>query len=280
MRIKVAIQGEPGAYSEMAALRHFGRAEISYCHSFQEAFTAAEQGSARYAVVPVENSLEGTVNEVYDLLLKEDGLDAVAEVYQRVQHCLVVNPGVRMRDVKSANSHPQALAQCREYLKRHHIEPVAAYDTAGAVKQIKISGSRDAAAIASKRAAEFYSMKILDRGIEDRKPNFTRFLVLQRRTKSIRRRVAAKDGFKTSIIFSVPHAPGALHKILGEFAERGINLTKVESRPTKDKPWEYNFYLDFEGAPRDKAVREAIERIKETVVSLKIIGPYARASFT
>ena len=276
MAVKVAIQGDPGAFSEMAALEYFPNARISYKHSFHEVFESAEHGTTDCAVVPVENSIEGTVNEVYDLLLHTGKLNAIAEIYQRIHHCLIGNQGVKMQKIRTAYSHPQALAQCREYLQKRKIEPIASYDTAGAVKLIKDRKIKDAAAIASKRAAEFYKMKILDEGIEDRKHNFTRFLVLCRRKSPIRKK-ERNSGFKTSIIFSIPHTPGSLHAILGEFAKHGINLTKVESRPTKEKPWEYNFYLDFEGTHRDEKIIETLEHLKKITSSLKIIGSYARA---
>jgi prephenate dehydratase len=223
--------------------------------------------------VPVENSIEGSVNEIYDLLLQTKMM-VIGEVYQRVRHCLIANRGAK--NIKYAHSHPQALAQCRKYLQRKRLEPVPAYDTAGAVKTIKEKKMIDSAAIASRRAAELYDMEILEEDIQDRKNNFTRFLLLSPK----KNKDNAKGGqYKTSIIFSVKHVPGALFGIIGEFAIRRINLTKVESRPTKETPWEYNFYVDFEGHMQDKDVQDALRSIKPKTSYVKILGSYRKAEF-
>jgi prephenate dehydratase len=270
---RVAFQGERGAYGEMATLQCFPKASLLPKKSFRDVFDAAEGGGADYAVVPVENSIEGSVNEIYDLLL-ETRMSVIGEVYQRVRHCLIANRNAKK--IKYVHSHPQALAQCRNYLQKKRLEPVPAYDTAGAVKMIKENRMLDSAAIASKRAAELYDMEILDEDIQDRKNNYTRFLVLSpKKIKS-----DAKTGqYKTSMIFSVKHVPGALFGIIGEFAIRRINLTKIESRPTKETPWEYNFYVDFEGNEQDRAVREAFESIRPKTSYLKILGSYHKAEF-
>ena len=247
--------------------------------SFQDVFDTAENGEVEYIVVPVENSIEGSINEIYDLLLQTK-MNVVGEIYQRVRHCLIANRGAKM--IRYVHSHPQALAQCRAYLQKKGFEPVPTYDTAGAAKMIKESKMTDSAAIASKRAAELYGMEILDEGIEDWKNNYTRFLVL-----SLKKKKSGKsdphDGdsqhYKTSIIFSVRHVPGALFGILGEFAIRKINLTKIESRPTKETPWEYNFYVDFEGHLQNKAVHEALLSIKTKTAYIKILGSYKKAEF-
>lgn len=269
---RVAFQGERGAYGEMATLQYFPKARLMPEKSFQDVFDAAESGGADYVVVPVENSIEGSVNEIYDLLLQTK-MGVIGEIYQRVRHCLIANRGAKK--IKYVHSHPQALAQCRGYLQKKKLEPVPSYDTAGAVKMIKGTRMLDAAAIASKRAAELYEMEILDEGIEDRKNNYTRFLVL-----SAKKARGSKAGdYKTSMIFSVKHVPGALFGIIGEFAIRGINLTKIESRPTKETPWEYNFYVDFEGRAQDKTVQEALRSIKPKTSYIKILGSYEKAEF-
>jgi prephenate dehydratase len=270
---RVAFQGERGAYGEMATLQYFPKASLLPKKSFQDVFDAGENCGADYVVVPVENSIEGSVNEIYDLLLQTK-MGVIGEVYQRVRHCLIANRGAKK--IKYVHSHPQALAQCRGYLQRKKLEPVPAYDTAGAVKMIKENKVLDSAAIASKRAAELYDMEILDEGIEDRRNNYTRFLVLSP--------MKASDGanagnYKTSMIFSVKHVPGALFGIVGEFAIRRINLTKIESRPTKETPWEYNFYVDFEGHAKDRVVQEALRSIKPKTSYLKILGSYRKAEF-
>jgi prephenate dehydratase len=269
---RVAFQGERGAYGEMATLQFFPRASLLPKKSFRDVFDAAEGGGADYAVVPVENSIEGSVNEIYDLLL-ETRMSVIGEVYQQVRHCLIANR--KAKKIKYVHSHPQALAQCRNYLQKKRLEPVPAYDTAGAVKMIKENRMLDSAAIASKRAAELYDMEILDEDIQDRKNNYTRFLVLS--SKKVKSDKAGQ--YKTSMIFSVRHVPGALFGIIGEFAVRRINLTKIESRPTKETPWEYNFYVDFEGNEQDRAVREALKSIRPKTSYLKILGSYQKAEF-
>jgi prephenate dehydratase len=277
MPARVAFQGERGAYGEMAAIQYFSDPALLPLKSFLDVFDAAERGSADFAVLPVENSIEGSVNEIYDLLLKTK-LQVIGEVYQRVRHCLVANKGARKNSIKSAHSHPQALAQCRVYLHKHGIEPVPAYDTAGAAKMVKENKRLDAAAIASRRAAELYGMAILDEGIEDKKNNYTRFLVLSPRKRKTGSASRGRN-YKTSIIFSVKHVPGSLFGIIGEFAVRGINLTKIESRPTKETPWEYNFYVDFDGQADDSTVKAALKAIRHKTLYIKVLGSYKKAKF-
>ncbi|MDP8888788.1 MAG: prephenate dehydratase [Thermoproteota archaeon] len=280
MAPKVAFQGERGAYGEMATLQYFPDVKLIPLKSFQDVFDAAETGKVEYIVVPLENSIEGSINEIYDLLLQTK-MNVVGEIYQRVRHCLIANRGTKM--IRYVHSHPQALAQCRAYLQNKGLKPVPTYDTAGAAKMIKENKMADSAAIASKRAAELYDMEILDEGIEDRKNNYTRFFVLspkkKKSGKSDPHDIGVGHNHKTSIIFSVRHVPGALFGILGEFAIRKINLTKIESRPTKETPWEYNFYVDFEGHLQNKAVHEALLSIKPKTSYIKILGSYKKAEF-
>lgn len=267
---RVAFQGEPGAFSEIATMQYFRHSKLIPLKSLQDVFNALSNGDVDFGVVPVENSIEGSVNETYDLLLGTNFVVS-GEIYQRIRHCLIVNKGGGS-NVKSVYSHPQALAQCRHYLQERKLVPIAAYDTAGAVKMIKQKRKINVAAIASRRAAELYDMDILEDGIEDSKNNFTRFLII---SKTIKTESTGHDG--TSMIFSVKHTPGTLYGILEEFANRKINLTKIESRPTKEKPWEYNFYVDFEGHINDKIVREAVESIKRKALFVKMLGSYKRA---
>jgi prephenate dehydratase len=277
MAPRVAFQGERGAYGEMATLQYFPDVKLLPLKSFQDVFDAAETGKVEYIVVPLENSIEGSINEIYDLLLQTK-MNVVGEIYQRVRHCLIANRGTKM--IRYVHSHPQALAQCRAYLQNKGLKPMPTYDTAGAAKMIKENKMVDSAAIASKRAAELYDMEILDEGIEDRKNNYTRFFVLSPKKKKSGKSDPHDIGgynHKTSIIFSVRHVPGALFGILGEFAIRKINLTKIESRPTKETPWEYNFYVDFEGHLQNKAVHEALLSIKPKTSYIKILGSYKKA---
>lgn len=268
---KVAFQGEPGAFSEMAALERFRNSGLVPMKTLQDVFDGLENGEVDCGVVPIENSTEGSVNETYDLLLSTK-FNVSGEIYLRVIHCLIGNKGVRREEINSVYSHPQALAQCRNYIQRRRLLTKETYDTAGAVKRIKQKKNMDVAAIASSRAAQLYNMEILEEGIEDSKNNFTRFLVIT----EIHTEPTGHDG--TSIIFSVKHAPGALYSILEEFAARKINLTKIESRPKKQTPWEYYFYLDFEGHVKDELIKEAIETIRQKASFVKILGSYGKAS--
>lgn len=260
-----------GAYSELAIIQFFPNSTPIPARSFQEVIEKLLSGLSDYAVVPIENSIEGSVNEVYDLLLQSN-LFVIGETYQRIHHCLIAIKGTDRGSLKEVYSHPQALAQCRHYLNEKKLDPVPVYDTAGAVKMIKLNQNKSAAAIASKRAAEIYGMEILDMGIEDRKNNFTRFYILSR--DPTHTKPSGNDG--TAIIFSVKHAPGSLVNILSEFARREINLTKIESRPTKKTPWEYNFFTDFEGHVLDARIRDVLRVIEPKTAFVKILGSYKK----
>lgn len=268
---KVAFQGERGAYSELAVFRFFPNSKPVPVRSFQEVIETLLSGLSDYAVVPIENSIEGSVNEVYDLLLQSN-LYIVGETYQSIHHCLIAIKGNDLRSIKEVYSHPQALAQCRHYLNEKKLDSIPVYDTAGAVKMVKEGQNKRAAAIASKRAAEIYEMEIFDIGIEDRKNNFTRFYILSRDPADTK--PSGSDG--TSIIFSVKHEPGSLVNILSEFARREINLTKIESRPTKETPWEYNFFTDFEGHVLDSKVSNVLKAIEPKTTFVKVLGSYKK----
>ncbi|MDD5082319.1 MAG: prephenate dehydratase [Dehalococcoidales bacterium] len=267
----VAFQGETGAYSEEAAFQFFGAAiQLKPCESLDDVFKAVEQDEVQFGVVPAENSLEGSISRTYDLLL-DSNLKVGGETELRVVHCLISTPESRLDLIKDVYSHPQALGQCKTFLRQLGCQLIPTYDTAGSVKIIKEKGTIDNAAIASARAAEIYGMKILAREIEDNPNNFTRFFVLSRHDSP----PSGTD--KTSIVFSVKHQPGALYDSLKELAVRKINLTKIESRPTRQKPWEYNFYLDFEGHRQDEICREALEDMEKSSLFVKVLGSYPRA---
>jgi len=269
--VTVAFQGETGAYSEEAALRFFGSAITALpCESLEDVFKLVEHGEAQNAIVPVENSLEGSISRTYDLLLDSD-LMVCGEVELRVSHCLIANPGTRLDLIKKVYSHPQALGQCRSFLRHLGCEMVPTQDTAGSVRMVKEQGKTDIAAIAGARAAEIYGMQILAREIEDNQNNFTRFFVLSKQA------APPSGNDKTSIVFSVRHKPGALYQALTEFAVRNVNLTKIESRPTRQKAWEYNFYLDFQGHREDKGPQEVLEILAETTIFVKVLGSYPKA---
>jgi chorismate mutase/prephenate dehydratase len=270
--IVVAFQGEIGAYSEEACFHFFGPGvQVKPLETLDEVFKAVEQGDVRYGVVPVENSLEGSISRVYDLLLSSS-LKVGGEIELRIMHCLIANPTASLDTIKRVYSHPQALGQSQAFLRHLNAELVSTYDTAGSVKFIKEQNIKDGAAVASARAAEIYGMKILAREIEDNPNNFTRFFILAREDSP------ATGSDKTSIVFSVKHQPGALFAVLEAFADGNISLTKIESRPTRQKAWEYNFYLDFEGHRQDAAVKTALRRVEKQALFLKILGSYPKAA--
>jgi|JI10StandDraft_1071094.scaffolds.fasta_scaffold218510_2 prephenate dehydratase len=267
----VAIQGEHGAYSHEASQRHFGPVmEILSCRTFEELFAAVENGQADYGVVPVENSTAGSINKSYDLLLEHD-LKVTGEILVRVRHCLMVNPGYT-GEIVQVRSHPQALAQCEGYLNKHRYIAVPWYDTAGSAKDLAATPAPGVAVIASKLAAEVYGLQIVEEGIEDLTNNYTRFFVIGRTE------VAPAERNKTSLIFVVAETPGALWQALGEFAKRGINLSKIESRPRRNRLWHYVFYLDLAGHWRDEAVGAAILALLSQAAYVKMLGSYPAAS--
>jgi prephenate dehydratase len=267
--MKVSFQGEPGAYSEQAIFEYYGKAETIPCESFEAMFDSVASGKSDFALVPIENSLAGSIHQNYDLLLRHD-LHIVGEYLLRVRHCLIALPGVKKDDIRKAISHPQALGQCAAYLRSRRIKPEQVYDTAGSVKLLKEWGARDVAAIASRRAAELYGMQILEEGIEDNAENYTRFLAVGREA------VVPQEEAKTSIVFTLKNQPGALFKALSVFALRDIDLTKIESRPLQGKPWEYLFYVDFIGSVQDDVSKRALDHLGEYALTLRVLGSYPR----
>lgn len=267
----VAFQGEKGAYSEQAVRQFFGDAAATLpCRSFADILQAVQWGQASHAMLPVENSLAGTVIPAYDQLLDHD-LRIQGELMVKVEHCLMAPAGTTLEQVRQVRSHPQALAQCEQSLARLGFEPIPYYDTAGAARDLAHNPEPGAAAIASALAAQTYGLIILRRGVEDLPFNYTRFFVLGL-TPPERR-----DPSKTSIVFTTRHTPGALYEVLGELAQRGLNLTKIESRPRRNHPWHYLFYLDFEGHEDDPPVQAALAGILKRSSFLKLLGSYPAA---
>jgi prephenate dehydratase len=267
--MKIAFQGEPGAYSEQAVFDYFGDVDTRPCETFDDVFAAVTSGACEFGLIPIENSLAGSIHQNYDLLLRHD-LHIVGEYFLRVRHCLIGFPGVEMGEIRRVISHPQALGQCAGTLRGLGVKTEPVYDTAGGVKLLKESGERRTAAIASKRAAEIYGMQILQEGIEDNPENYTRFLSISPAA------VQPAAEAKTSIVFTLRNQPGALFKALSVFALRDIDLTKIESRPLAGKPWEYLFYIDFVGAANVDPARRALDHLGEYALMLRVLGSYPR----
>ncbi len=266
---KIAFQGERGAFSEVAVQDMTGKSTLPVPYdSFEALFDAVENRQCDLGVIPIENSLVGSIHKNYDLLL-ERKLVIIAETQLRIVHCLMAPKGVPFSRITKVYSHPVALDQCRNFFRKHNtIAPISYYDTAGAVKMISTSGSTNSGAIASPYAAELYDMKILKKSVEDEKSNYTRFLLLGRKQKKCGKTA------KTSIVFSMIHEPGVLYKVLSVFALRDINLTKIESRPVRKKTWQYHFYIDFIGSVDQKHVQKALGHLSEVTHFIKILGSY------
>ena len=267
----VGFQGEIGAYSEKAINLYFSKASSKAYKTFSDLFDALENEQIELAILPIENSIEGSVIESYELLLKSK-ITVVGEINVKIEHCLISHHDTSKDDIDVIYSHTQALGQCKAYLKNSGCDAVTTYDTAGSVKMIKEKNMKRAAAIASKDAAKLYDMSVIEENIQDHEDNFTRFFCLSKiPTKS-----TGND--KTSIVFSAGDVAGSLYKALKEFADGDINLTKLESRLTRKKAWEYNFYLDFEGHIDDENCKKAIQELVNLGSSVKILGSYPRSN--
>ena len=266
----VAFQGEHGAYSEEAVRQHFGPAvETLPCHAFENLFEAVERGDADFAAAPVENSTAGSINKSFDLLLEHD-LRVHGEIMLRVRHCLLT-PADNIGKIKEVRSHPQALAQCESYMNRHGYTAVPWYDTAGSAKDLAAKPEAGIAVIASRLSAETYQLEIVEEGIEDIQHNYTRFFVVGKGE------AARAARCKTSLVFAVPNTAGSLYGALEEFARRQINLTKIESRPRRNRPWQYVFYVDFDGHWQDKDAGEALVYLLNRAAFVKLLGSYPAA---
>ena len=268
--MRVGYQGEPGAFSEAAVLRLLPGAEPRPYPTFEDVFEAVDANRVALGVVPIENSIGGSIHRNYDLLVDRD-LAIVGEVQVPVVHNLLALPGVPLEDIRRVLSHPQALAQCAGFLRTlKDVEAIATYDTAGSAKMVRDEGRRDTAAIASERAGRLFDLEALKTGIEDFKDNITRFLAVGRE------RVPLAPPDKTSVVFTLRSEPGALFKALSVFALRGIDLTKLESRPVPGRPWEYLFYADVAAAREDLSCARAIVHLAEFTTSLRTLGSYPR----
>jgi prephenate dehydratase/chorismate mutase len=262
----VAFQGEHGAYGEVASRQLVPGGAYIPCLEFVDVFRGVEEGYLDLGVVPVENSLEGAVTQVNDLLTTT-ALNVIGEIKVPVNHCLLATRGMDYREIRVVYSHPQALAQCRSFLLRNHLEPHPFYDTAGAAKMLAREHPKAAAAIASNLCAELYDLDVIKAGIEDGASNSTRFLLLSREPY-------AGKGDKTSVIFAVPHEAGKLYDVLRLFAEAGINLTRIASMPLRSDPSNYSFFLDFEGARQDDAIAHVLNQVENLAIGMKCLGSY------
>ncbi|MGV7226583.1 MAG: prephenate dehydratase [Nitrosopumilus sp.] len=268
----VSFQGERGAYSEAAAKSFFDKQiETIPQTTFAETLESTSNDKSEFSVLPVENSIEGSVGESYDLLYSTS-LNATGEIYHRIEHCLI---GIGSIDkIDTVYSHPQALGQCREFIEEHNMKTIPAYDTAGSVKMVKDLNKQNCACIASKEAAQIYEMPIIQENIANNLNNYTRFLILSKSNSS------ETGNDKTSIIFSIKHEPGSLFRIIENFHKNNVNLTKIESRPTKANTWEYNFYVDFEGHQNNSKIGEMLKKIGQDTLFLKILGSYPSAKLS
>jgi prephenate dehydratase len=281
--MKVAIQGELGAFSHEAAERMLPRCTVVPCARSAEVFDRVERGSVDAAVIPIENTLAGTVAEHADLLVTRD-VFIQAEYLLRIVHNVIAAPGVKLPSLRKVLSHPVALDQCRDFFQKHpQIEPVPFYDTAGSVKHVIANHLQDAAGIAGKQAAREYNGKILRASVEDDKRNFTRFFLIRKlaaargkKGSSRHERLIPQGANKTSIAFKVSNVPGALFKSLSVFALRDISLSKIESRPMRGRPWEYVFYVDFLRGD-DEPARNALRHLGEVADFVKVLGIYPEA---
>ena len=267
--IRVSFQGERGAYSEAAAKSFFNeKIDAFAARTFSDALKHTSSGKADYAVIPVENSLEGSVGESYDLLYLTD-LMATGEIYHRIEHCLIGSG--KLEEIDTVYSHPQALGQCRDFIEKNGIKTVPTYDTAGSVQIIKEMCRKNIACIASRNASDIHGMPVISENIANMSDNYTRFLVLSKKTSP------ESGNDKTSIIFSIKHEPGSLFKIIENFYVNNVNLTKIESRPAKTSMWEYNFYVDFEGHSLNSRIAQMLKSIQNSTIHLKILGSYPSA---
>ncbi|MBF0425166.1 MAG: prephenate dehydratase [Magnetococcales bacterium] len=265
----VAFQGMRGAYSEQACRERLPEYTLLPCRSFEDVFSAVEEGEAAVGMIPVENSMAGVVSDSYDLLAVRN-LHIIGEHYLLVRHSLLGLPGADLEGIRAVYSHPQGLAQCQAFLRRYSWTRFSVYDTAGAAADLVERGNPADAAVASELCAGLYGLKVLKRDIQDCRMNTTRFLLMARDETTPPPAVACK----TSLLFEVRNIPAALYKCLGGFATNGVNLTRLESRPVPNSPWAYHFYLDFQGRPEQPSVQHALDELKFFTTNLKHLGCY------
>lgn len=265
---RVVYQGSEGSFSQVAMHSFFGK-DVKSMHvdTFRDAMSAIEEGRADYAVLPIENSTAGIVNEIYDLLVEYENY-IVGEQIIKIEHCLMAVEGTRKEDIKTVYSHPQSLMQCARYLKNYDWQQISMKNNAFAAQKIADMGDRTLAAIAGEHAANIYGLQVLEKGINQSDTNSTRFIVITNQ------KIFKRDARKVSICFEIPHRSGSLYHILSHFIYNNLNMTKIESRPIQDQNWEYRFFIDFEGNLADSSVKNALLGLREETKNMKILGNY------
>lgn len=265
---RVVFQGAEGAYSQAAMMQYFGdKIHSFHVDSFRDAMSAIDEGSADFAVLPIENSTAGIVNEIYDLLQEYENY-IVGEQIIKIEHCLLGVPGTKLSDIRTVYSHPQSLMQSAKYLSNHDWQQISMQNNAFAAKKVAEDNDRTQAAIAGEYAAKVYGLEVLDKGINDSGVNSTRFIIVTNQ------KIFRKDAKKVSICFEVPHESGSLYHMLSHFIYNNLNMTKIESRPIEDRAWEYRFFIDFEGNLADSAVKNALRGLRDEARNMKILGNY------
>lgn len=267
-KARVVFQGAEGAYSQAAMQRYFGDQITSFhVDTFRDAMSAIDEGSADYAVLPIENSTAGIVNEIYDLLQEYENY-IVGEQIIRIEHCLLGVPGATLDDIKTVYSHPQSLMQSAKFLSGHSWQQISMQNNAFAARKVAKEQDKTQAAIAGELAGEIYGLQVLERGVNQSESNSTRFIIVTNQ------KIFRKDARKISICFEVPHRSGSLYHMLSHFIYNNLNMTKIESRPIEDRNWEYRFFVDFEGNLADSAVKNALRGLRDEARNMKILGNY------
>ena len=265
---RVVVQGAPGAYSQAAMMQYFGEQVNSfYVDTFREAMSAIDEGSADFAVLPIENSTAGIVSEIYDLLEEFENY-IVGEQIIKIEHCLLGVPGAKREDIQTVYSHPQSLMQSARYLQQYDWKQISMQNNAFAARKVASEGDKSQAAIAGEHAAHLYGLEVLEKGVNQADDNSTRFIIVTNQ------KIFKKDADKISICFEVPHKSGSLYHMLSHFIYNNLNMTKIESRPIEDRTWEYRFFVDFEGNLADSAVKNALRGLRDEARNMKILGNY------
>ena len=267
-KARVVFQGAEGAYSQAAMIQYFGEQVNSFhVETFRDAMIAIDEGSADFAVLPIENSTAGIVSEIYDLLVEFENY-IVGEQIIRIEHCLMAVPGTEISDIRTVYSHPQSLMQSARFLNQYGWQQISMQNNAFAAKKVAADLDKTQAAIASEYAAKLYGLEVLKKGVNQSSTNSTRFIIVTNQ------KIFRRDAKKVSICFEVPHESGSLYHMLSHFIYNNLNMNRIESRPIEDRNWEYRFFIDFEGNLSDGAVRNALRGLREEAREMKILGNY------